>query len=221
MNVLITGASRGIGLATAIQFLQKGHVVYGLDVEDSGITATDDIAANYHHIRCDVTKLDDIVHIPNIQILINNAGVQNTTKDIEVNLQGTMNVTELYLPYKSLQSIVMVASTSAHTGAEFPEYAASKGGILAYTKNVAKRCAEFGCTCNSISPGGVITELNRPVLHDDNKWMQIMELTPLKKWAFPEEIAEWIYFMSVVNKSMTGQDIIVDNGEMNNQTFVW
>ena len=63
--------------------------------------------------------------------------------------------------------------------------------------------------------------MNRPVLHDDNKWMQIMELTPLKKWAFPEEIAEWIYFMSVVNKSMTGQDIIVDNGEMNNQTFVW
>lgn len=221
MNVLITGASRGIGLATAILFLQKGHTVYGLDVEDSGIAATDDIAKNYQHIKCDVTKLDDIVHIPGIQILINNAGVQNTTKDIEVNLQGTINVTELYLPYKSLQSIVMVASTSAHTGAEFPEYAASKGGMLAYTKNVAKRCAEFGCTCNSISPGGVITELNRPVLHDDNKWMQIMELTPLKKWAFPEEIAEWIYFMSVVNKSMTGQDIIVDNGEMNNQTFVW
>ena len=221
MNVLITGASRGIGLATAILFLQKGHTVYGLDVEDSGIVATDDIAKNYQHIKCDVTKLDEIVHIPSIQILINNAGVQNTTKDIEVNLQGTINVTELYLPYKSLQSIVMVASTSAHTGAEFPEYAASKGGMLAYTKNVAKRCAEFGCICNSISPGGVITELNRPVLHDDNKWMQIMELTPLKKWAFPEEIAEWIYFMSVINKSMTGQDIIVDNGEINNQTFVW
>ena len=48
-----------------------------------------------------------------------------------------------------------------------------------------------------------------------------MEVTPLKKWATPEEAAEWTYFISVVNKSMTGQDIIIDNGESSYTKFVW
>ena len=93
--------------------------------------------------------------------------------------------------------------------------------MLSYTKNVAKRVAKFGATCNSISPGGVITELNRPVMDDADKWAKIMDETPLRKWASAEEIAQWIYFMSIINTSMTGQDIIVDNGEMINHTFIW
>lgn len=216
MKILITGSSRGIGHAVALKFLLEGHEVYGLDVLESQITHD-----SYHHQICDISDVYAMDHIPNLDILINNAGVQNTGKDIEVNLQGTINVTEHYIPYKHLKSIVMVASVSGHNGAEFPEYVASKGGMLAYTKNVAKRVAEFGCTCNSISPGGVITELNRPVMDDPEKWNQIMSLTPLKKWASCEEIANWIYFMSVNNKSMTGQDILVDNGEFYDHTFVW
>ena len=216
MKVLITGTCTGIGKATALKFIDEGAYVYGIDIHESTIDHP-----RYYHTICDVCDVENLPHITGIDILINNAGVQNSKDDIAVNLKGTINVTEMYLPYRNLKSIVMVASTSAHTGAEFPEYSASKGGMLAYTKNVAKRCAEFGCTCNSISPGGVITELNSPVLDDPEKWGQIMDLTPLKKWASAEEIADWIYFMSVVNKSMTGQDIIVDNGELNNQTFIW
>ena len=216
MNILITGTTTGIGRATALKFLSEGHTVYGVDVKESSIEDS-----NYHHTVCSITDEINFPHISNIDILINNAGVQNTASDIQTNLIGTINVTELYLSLKHLRSIVMVASTSAHNGAEFPEYVASKGGMLAYTKNAAKRAAEFGCTCNSISPGGVITELNSPVLNDQYKWKQIMDITPLKKWASAEEIAEWIYFMSVVNRSMTGQDIIIDNGELNNAEFIW
>ena len=152
--------------------------------------------------------------------MVNNAGTQNND-DIGVNLIGAMNVTEKYGVQPIIRSIVHVASVSAHTGAEFPEYCASKGGLLAYSKNVALRIAEYGATCNSISPGGVITEMNVPVLEDENLWNQIMDLTPLKRWASPKEIAEWIYFIAVENKFMTGQDIIIDGGESTDAKFIW
>lgn len=93
--------------------------------------------------------------------------------------------------------------------------------MLAYTINTAKRVAIFRATCNSISPGGVITELNNPVMQDNKKWVSIIGQTPLRKWATADEIAQWIYFISVVNRSMTGQDIIIDNGEMINHRFIW
>lgn len=219
MRVVITGTSRGIGLATAIKFLEEGHTVYGIDVDERAVPAIPRYS-KYEHFRVDVRDKDDLPYIPDVHIVVNNAGTQNND-DIGVNLIGAMNVTEKYGIQPSICSIVHVASVSAHTGAEFPEYCASKGGLLAYSKNVALRVAKYGATCNSISPGGVITEMNAPVLNDDNLWNQIMELTPLKRWAKPKEIAEWIYFISVTNKFMTGQDIIIDGGESTDAKFIW
>lgn len=219
MRVVITGTSRGIGLATAIKFLEEGHQVFGIDVDERAVPNMLRYSS-YEHFKVDVRHKDDLPHISNVHILVNNAGTQNND-DIGVNLIGAMNVTEKYGIHSSIKSIVHVASVSAHTGAEFPEYCASKGGLLAYSKNVALRVAKYGATCNSISPGGVVTEMNAPVLNDDNLWNQIMELTPLKRWAEPKEIAEWIYFISVTNKFMTGQDIIIDGGESTDAKFIW
>ena len=215
MRVLITGTSNGIGRATAVKFLNAGHHVYGMDIDDPPFENS-----NYTHLQIDVRDKDKFPEIGNIDIVVNNAGSQNDD-DIGVNLIGAMNVTEKYGVRKGIVSIVNVASVSAHTGAEFPEYCASKGGLLAYTKNVAIRVAKYGATCNSISPGGVITGMNAPVLSDKKLWNQIMELTPLKRWAFPNEIADWIYFIAVVNKFMTGQDIIIDGGESTDAKFIW
>ena len=114
-----------------------------------------------------------------------------------------------------------MASSSASNGAEFPLYAASKGGILAYTKNVAMRVAPFGATCNSLDPGGVLTPLNECVMNDEKLWAEIMNETPLKKWATPEEMADWAYFLTVTNTFCTGQSILVDGGESINSHFVW
>ena len=97
----------------------------------------------------------------------------------------------------------------------------SKGGVLAYTKNVAMRVARFGATCNSLDPGGVLTPLNECVMNDPELWAEIMDETPLKRWATPEEIAEWAYFLTVVNGFCTGQSILVDGGESINYNFVW
>ncbi|MDO4478603.1 MAG: SDR family oxidoreductase [Lachnospiraceae bacterium] len=141
--------------------------------------------------------------------------------DIDVNLKGAIRITEQYaIGNPHIKSVVFIGSASAHTGAEFPIYTASKSGLMAYVKNVAARLAPQA-TCNSLDPGGVLTNVNKPVMDDPALWQEIMNVTPLKRWAEPEEIADWAYFISVVNKFMTGQNLLIDGGEANYQHFVW
>ncbi len=217
MKVLITGSCGGIGKAVSELFLENGHSVCGLDIREAEIKHP-----CYRHFVADISDASSLPAIDDVEILINCAGVQDSADDIDVNLKGTINVTEKYAFQKAIKSVLIIASASAHTGAEFPKYSASKGGLLAYTRNVAIRLAGYGATCNSLSPGGVKTPLNKPVMDDPVLWKQIMDVTPLKKWASAEEIAQWCYFMTVVNKSCTGEDILIDNGETHlNAKFVW
>ena len=218
MNVLITGSSCGIGRATALKFLKEGHKVFGIDIIPPMSPLSN--RNNYTHYICDISK-GNLPDIEDIDILINNAGVQDDETAIDVNLKGLIAVTEKYGLQKNIKSILMNASVSAHNGSEFPRYAASKGGVLAYTKYVAREVAKYGATCNSLSFGGVATALNNPIINDEKLYKAVLDETLLKKWATPEECAEWIYFMTVVNKSMTAQDVLIDNGEVMNQKFIW
>lgn len=216
MKILITGTSKGIGRACAILFLNMGHTVYGMDILGSTI---DDI--NYEHYKVDIR--DDVMYteLMDIDILINNAGVQDSIDDIDVNLHGTINITEKYGIQPNIKSILFMASASARTGAEFPRYAASKAGMVGYMKNVALRIAEYGATSNALSAGGVTTSLNQHILDDPMLYSFCKEETLLNKWADAEEIANFAYFMTVINKSMTAQDILVDNGENAKSNFIW
>ena len=215
MNILITGTSQGIGKAIAELFLREGHTVIGIDRQDAAITHS-----AYTHYCCDVRDRDNLPAIEGVEILINNAGTQNEA-DIDINLKALIWVTEKYALQPKIRSVLNIGSASGHTGSEFPEYCASKGGVLAYTKNVAQRIAPYGATCNSLDPGGVITPLNECVMSDPELWAQIMDETPLKRWATTVEMAQWAYFLTVTNRFCTGQNILVDGGESINYHFVW
>ena len=215
MKILITGTAQGIGQAIALRFLNEGHTVLGIDRKESSIDN-----ANYTHFVLDVRDKENYPNIEGIDILINNAGTQNEA-DIDINLKALIDITEKYGVREGIKAILNIGSASAHTGAEFPMYSASKGGVLAYTKNVAMRVAKYGATCNSIDPGGVLTPLNECVINDKALWDEIMNETPLKRWATAEEIADWAYFMTVQNRFCTGQSIIIDGGESINYNFVW
>ena len=215
MKILITGTSQGIGLAIANKYLKEGHEVIGFDIKKSNIEHE-----KYTHFCVDVRNIEEYPSLEGINILINNAGTQNID-DINVNLKGLINITEKYGVQPDIVSILNIGSASGHTGSEFPEYCASKGGVIAYTKNVALRVAKFNATCNSLDPGGVITPLNECVINDKESWDAIMEETPLKRWASVEEIADWAYFLTVNNKFCTGQSIVVDGGEAIKHNFIW
>lgn len=235
MKVLISGSSRGIGRAVALKFLSQGHQVIGFDIKEDSINNTPDCqiaTGTYTHFVCDISNKETLPEINGIEILINNAGIQSeedsdensfSLEDINVNLIGTMNVTEKYAFQPQIKSVLFNSSVSSLNGNEFPSYVASKAGVTGYMKNCAIRLANrYKATCNALCFGGVLTELNKPVMENPKLWEKIMAVTPLKRWMRPEEAAQWCYFMTVTNTFCTGQAIDISGGERNcTDLFVW
>ncbi len=217
MNIVITGTSSGIGLAIAEKFLREGHRVFGIDKEAA---AAEHPA--YRHFRQDVRDgfpclaASDAPHV-----LISCAGTLEEEEAIAVDLEAAIRFTEHFEDSPALRSVLYIASASARNGAEFPRYVAAKAGLVGYMKNRALNLAERGVTVNSISPGGVVTPANRHILESGELYAAVKAETLLGKWAAPEEIAEFAYFLTAVNRSMTGEDLLIDNGEMLRSNFIW
>lgn len=221
MNVLITGTSSGVGRETAIKFLEQGFNVYGLDIKESTIENK-----NYKHFLCDVSNKEELPDLENISYIVNNAGIVTPQiKVIDVNLIGYINIIEKYGYDKELKSVVNVGSTASIKGYDNIRYCVSQGGRDSLTKWVANNFGndERHVICNSINLDGIIPSENgdgiggtsmEPALYADREAMEsIKNLSVLKKLATVQDIAEWIYFVLVVNTVMTGQILNID-GEL-------
>ncbi len=214
--ILITGTSYGIGRATVEKFVKKGYKVVGLDIKPATFSHP-----LYTHYQVDVSDPAQLPKLPACKVVINNAGTIDEDKAMDVNYHGYVNIINKYCYQPELECLINVASISGHVGLDTPNYAASQGARLALTKHLAMDLGRrYGARVNSISPGAVITNLE-PELYADKEAMQrVANESILKKWMQPEEVAEWLFFIAIVDKSMTGQDILVDNGECASFNFI-
>ena len=218
MRIVISGASGGIGAAMARKFLEAGYEVFGFDVLPAALS--DD---RYTHRILDVRDpipAEEAAHIaPHVVVV--SAGTIDEADAISVNLEGAIRFTEAFLGSPALTSVLFVASASARNGAEFPLYVASKAGLVGYMKYLANDLGKRGITVNSISPGGVITPMNEHILESPELYAAVLKETLLGKWAQPEEVADLAFFLTAQNRSITGEDILMDNGEQLKSNFIW
>jgi NAD(P)-dependent dehydrogenase (short-subunit alcohol dehydrogenase family) len=214
--ILITGTSNGIGKATAMKFVRAGLRVIGFDIQPATFSHP-----LYTHYQVDVSDFAQLPELPAFKVVINNAGTIDEDKAMDVNYRGYVNIVNKYCYQPKLECLINVASISGHIGLDTPNYAASQGARLALTKHLAMDLGKrYKARVNSFSPGAVITNLE-PELYANKEAMQrVANENILKKWMQPEEVAEWLFFIALVDKSMTGQDILVDNGEVANYNFI-
>lgn len=235
----ITGGTRGIGRQIAITLANSGYdiaVNYRTENEDLAITKTEIEKCN---VKClpvqgDVSSLEDsenmtkqvIEQLGRIDVLVNNAGITKDTllmrmkkEDFEdvlqVNLVGTFNVTKSVIPYMMKQKEGRIINLSSVVGisgnAGQANYAASKAGIIGFTKSLAKEMGSRNILVNAVAPGFIETQMT-DVLKDEIK-EEIKKTIPLKRMGTVEDVANVVKFLASEESSyITGQVIQVDGG---------
>lgn len=238
---LITGAASGLGRVAAEVFAREGARVVIADVID-GSAAVEAIRAaggTASHVYCDVTNEDSmksaVSHAVDthgsLDVMYNNAGVMLSDDDdpvstpletyertMDINVKGVLLGCRAAIPVMQEQgrgSIINVASFVAHMGAATPQvaYTASKGAVLAMTREIAVIYARQGIRANALCPGPVMTPLLAKFLSDDAKRERRLVHIPMGRFGAPEEIAKGALFLASDDSSwMTGQSLIIDGG---------
>lgn len=236
---LVTGSSRGIGRAIAIELAKKGiDIIVNNDNDiQEGTEIVNEIkkmGRRAIYIQCDVSDSNQVENMvetiikefSRIDILINNAGIvidkrlenmdiKQWEKVISVNLTGTFNCTRSVIKYMQKQGrgkIINISSIVGETGnIGQSNYSASKGGIISFTKTIAKEYAIDGITVNAVAPGFIKTKMLENIPKEIMQ--KTLEQIPLGRFGEPEEVAKSVCFLTSNDANyITGQVININGG---------
>ena len=236
---LVTGASRGIGRATALLLAREGFEV-GIHFNKNREGALDVLnmirssGGKGEIFQADLTESSQIKSLAEevigkfevVHALVNNAGfsthfdfenlpLEEWDRSLEIHLTAPFLLSQYFSPYMKKAGwgrIVNISSLRAFTGsAHGPHYAAAKAGIIGLTKSLALSLSPFGITVNVVAPGYTRTDMTIPYLRE--KETEIAKTIPLRRVAEPEEVAEVIAFLCSERASyITGETILVNGG---------
>jgi NAD(P)-dependent dehydrogenase (short-subunit alcohol dehydrogenase family) len=236
--VLVTGASSGIGQATAKSFIEQGATVFGFGRNKDGLEAVEGLLPCPGNIT-DHAELENYIKFiidrhGSIDVLVNNAGFSYYSRHAEssleewrttmaVNLEGYYVMAKLVVPSmmeKRSGRIVNVSSIQAIASEpSVGAYAASKGGIISWSRALAVDLAEYGILVNVVAPGcihtgmSVINGIDETATEYFQEWYVKQRKIPLARVGQPEEVAKAILFLSSDDCSyITGQTLVVDGG---------
>lgn len=239
-TALVTGASRGIGHATAIAMARAGArvavVARDADALDKLVADLGGPAAAVA-IPCDVTSADQVTAmvetaietLGTVDIVVNNAGGCRFTVPFEkmrpsgwqsttrLNLDSVMHVCQAvsgHLIERGSGSVINVSSAVATAGRRtMAHYSAAKAAVVAFSNSLALEWAAYGIRVNCISPGWTATDMTADQMDKSEVQEEIATRVPLGRWASPEEIAAPMVFLASDAASyITGQNLIVDGG---------
>ncbi len=233
-KVLVTGGSNGIGYEIARAYLAAGAIVTITGTKDSADCYENDLTG-FDFVSLKVEDTDNIHRVSSylntLDILVNNAGAsmpfgldewtaEGFEKSVQVNLFSAFNMAQACHPMLTASkqrggaSIVNIASLTSFFGnAVVPGYGAAKAALTQLTKTLAMKWADDGLRTNAVAAGLTETRMTAvmkdiPELNDP-----VIERTPLKRWAKPQEIADAVMFLTSNHASfITGQTLLVDGG---------
>ena len=237
---LVTGAAKGIGLATSQALIAAGRFVVMIDrqpIELAQLGISDDDALAF---QADVTDMAFMTRlreqlkerIGTVSILVNNAGIspkradgrssgilelriEEWSKVLQVNLTTVMQVSQLFLPDMKAQGFGRIVSVSSLAGRSKsvvagPSYMASKAGILGLTRAIATEMAPFGITANCVAPGRILTEMAMQAGEEVNQ--RYAEQIPVKRLGTPDEVGAAIAFLCAETSGFINGATIDING---------
>ena len=238
-NAIVTGGTRGIGKEIAKTLAKNGANIainyrkYSEEVENL-VEELKALGVKALAIKCDISNEDEVnnfikevkENFGSIDILVNNAGITKdglllrmSEKDfndvIDVNLKGTFNMTKAVSSIMVKQRVGKIINISSVVGvagnAGQCNYAASKAGVIGFSKSIARELASRNINVNVIAPGYINTDMTK-VLPDKVK-EEVLKTIPMKKIGEPDEIANLVLFLSSdLSNYITGQVINVDGG---------
>ncbi|HOK35148.1 MAG TPA: glucose 1-dehydrogenase [Candidatus Pacearchaeota archaeon] len=237
---IVTGARRGIGRAIALKLAKEGAKVVVTDISEEDckkvVEEIQNLGSEGLALVLDVTNEENIKNVVatakktfgKIDILVNNAGIfiqeeldkmetSRIEKELAVNLKGAILCSKNVIPEMKAQNygkIVNIASIAGFVGFEISSvYCATKGALIAMTKELAMELGKYKINVNAVAPGVIATDMTKDMLEDEKTKEALLSKIPYGRVGEPEDIANAVAFLaSDEAEYITGHTLVVDGG---------